>query len=55
MVLNKRLEVRLKEEEKEMLNKASKKLNMSRSRFVVMSALEKAEEILKNENKEIDK
>ena len=55
MLLDEKLQIRIKDTDKEKLRKASKFLGITLSRFVVNCALEKAEEIIKNENKEIDK
>ena len=46
-----RMEVRLAKEEKDKIREGAKILQISCSRFVVMSALKMAEEVIGNESK----
>ena len=48
---DKRMELRLAEEEKNKIIKGAKLLQISASRFLVMSALKMAEEVIGNESK----
>ena len=55
MTLNKILKLRIKESDKEKIREVANSLDMNMSSFVLKCVLDKVEEILKNENKEIDK